>query len=59
MAGEGARGFRDFSRLPPAQETREQPADPFQPGLDGADRAEHRSSKLRGNLHGNGHKKEL
>ena len=24
----GARGFRDFSRLPPAQENRGQPADP-------------------------------
>jgi hypothetical protein len=30
MAGRGARGFRDFSRLPPAQENRGQPADPTQ-----------------------------
>lgn len=26
---QGARGFRDFSRLPPAQENRGQPADPY------------------------------
>ena len=26
----GARGFRDFSRLPPVQENREQPEDPRQ-----------------------------
>ena len=32
----GARGFRDFSRLPPAQENRGQPADPAPAGFNRA-----------------------
>jgi hypothetical protein len=45
----GARGFRDFSRLPPAQENRGQPADP-------APAETHLISwlNLRGEFHGNG-----